>query len=182
MNQPLIIVPGWLDSEPAHWQSLWEKKFPCQRVFQKDWLTPQRQDWVTCLEETIFKQKIPPVLIAHSMGCLTSVIVGNLQRVKIAGAFLVSPVDLELLSTPSELKNFLPTPLEKLNFPTQMIASENDPYCSIETARKFAHAWGSQFISIGHKGHINVATGFGEWAEGEKMLKDFLKTLIISST
>ena len=45
MKLPLLIVPGWQDSEPMHWQSLWERKFSADRVRQKDWIHPDREEY-----------------------------------------------------------------------------------------------------------------------------------------
>jgi len=38
-------------------------------------------------------------------------------------------------------------------------------------AKQFADAWGSKFINVGAKGHINFGAGFGEWNEGLEFLK-----------
>ena len=47
-----------------------------------------------------------------------------------------------------------------------MIASSNDPHCSIERAQQFAKAWGSDLSIIANAGHINTASGHGPWPEG----------------
>ena len=38
-------------------------------------------------------------------------------------------------------------------------------------AKQFADAWGSKFINVGAKGHINFVAGFGGWNEGLELLK-----------
>ena len=36
-----IIIPGWRDSGPGHWQSLWAEQLPgAVRVQQDDWADP----------------------------------------------------------------------------------------------------------------------------------------------
>lgn len=46
MSHPIIIVPGWRDSGPGHWQSLWAEQLPnAVRVQQDDWFNPTRQAW-----------------------------------------------------------------------------------------------------------------------------------------
>jgi predicted alpha/beta hydrolase family esterase len=67
--------------------------------------------------------------------------------------------------------------MEKLPFPSIVVASTNDEFVSIERARAFAQAWGSRFVEIGDAGHINGDSGFGEWPEGERMLEDFCAEL-----
>ena len=65
-------------------------------------------------------------------------------------------------------------PLVRLPFPSIVVASENDEYVSLERAREFARAWGSEFRGIGGAGHINSTSGLGTWAEGRAMLKGLL--------
>ncbi|MDO8373847.1 MAG: alpha/beta hydrolase, partial [Polaromonas sp.] len=52
-----IIVPGWRDSGPGHWQSLWAERLDdAVRVRQDDWITPSRQAWVASIARTILLQ------------------------------------------------------------------------------------------------------------------------------
>ncbi len=52
--------------------------------------------------------------------------------------------------------------------------STNDPYLEVERARDLAHDWGSRLHVLGARGHINVASGFGPWFEGEALLAELL--------
>lgn len=52
-----------------------------------------------------------------------------------------------------------------------VVASENDPYISIERAMYLANAWGSAFVSVGLKGHINSDSNLEYWQEGQEILK-----------
>ena len=45
-----LLLPGWLDSGPSHWQSRWETLHGCERVLQDDWVWPRRGDWMARLE------------------------------------------------------------------------------------------------------------------------------------
>jgi serine hydrolase len=56
------------------------------------------------------------------------------------------------------------------------VASTNDEYVTIDRARAFADAWGSRLVLIGDAGHINGASGYGPWPEGEEMLFAFAKS------
>jgi predicted alpha/beta hydrolase family esterase len=60
--------------------------------------------------------------------------------------------------------------MQKLRFPSIVVASSDDPYLTLDRARAFAEAWGSRFVEIGPAGHINADSGYGEWPEGEQML------------
>jgi predicted alpha/beta hydrolase family esterase len=54
------------------------------------------------------------------------------------------------------------------------VASSDDPYVSVERAREFADAWRSTFTELGSRGHINPASGFGEWPRGEALLQELM--------
>ena len=51
-----------------------------------------------------------------------------------------------------------------------LIASSNDHYVTFERAALFAEKWGSQFINLGAHGHINAASGLGNWPAGLECL------------
>ncbi len=43
----ILIVPGWLNSGPDHWQSRWERNLKtARRIHQDDWHAPDRNAWV----------------------------------------------------------------------------------------------------------------------------------------
>ena len=66
----ILLLPGWQDSGPAHWQSRWEALHGFQRVQQADWEWPRRGDWMARLEDVLIAADRPAVLVAHSLGCL----------------------------------------------------------------------------------------------------------------
>ncbi len=42
----ILIVPGWSDSGPDHWQSRWQGKLStARRVVQRDFEKPIRAEW-----------------------------------------------------------------------------------------------------------------------------------------
>lgn len=168
--QPLI-VPGWRNSGPEHWQSAWEACLPrANRVVQADWETPRLADWVAELSAAIEASNRPPLLIAHSLGCMTVAHLPLGIRDKVAGALLVAPADVERPNAPDTLHSFRPVPLHTLPYPSVVVASTNDPYCSLDRARRFADAWGSRLEVLEDAGHINVASGYGDWPQGLKLL------------
>lgn len=171
----ILILPGWQDSGPKHWQSIWLKKYPNSvKVLQKDWMTPQKNDWVKTLNEYIERYK-DVVLVGHSLACAT---IAHWSKeyfaktsAKIKGALLVSPIDMDAPDFPKEISGFSPMPLEKLNFKSIAVVSSDDPWVSVARAEHFAQCWGAQLVNIGPHGHINTDAGFGEWPEGEKLLQ-----------
>lgn len=171
-----LIIPGLNNSGPKHWQSFWEKSLPdTGRIVQRNWENPQKEDWVERLARHISELKTETVLVAHSLGSITAV--EWLLREKnplVRGAFLVAPADAD---TVERIQSFAPVPLSKLPVPSIIIASENDPYLSIERAKIFASAWGADLVDVGMLGHINAETDLGEWPAGRKLLAEFEKKL-----
>ena len=62
---PILVLPGYGDSGPEHWQSVWEAADPrARRVVQRDWLEPRLDDWLAVLDREISACPTPPVLVA----------------------------------------------------------------------------------------------------------------------
>jgi predicted alpha/beta hydrolase family esterase len=169
---PVLILPGWQNSGPDHWQSLWEAAHDFTRVEQHDWLRPLRGDWIARLEDLVLQQTTAPVLVAHSLGCLLVSAWAshskNTHRVK--AALLVAPGDAEREELRPILTSWAPIALQTLPFKTQLVASRNDPYCSFERAQSFAKAWGSELVDLGERGHINAQSDLGDWPPGLALL------------
>lgn len=171
----ILILPGWQNSGPAHWQTLWQEQNPgFRRIEQRDWETPQLGDWLQEIGGAVTASPPPVVLVAHSLGCVAvahwmQMASGCAGLVK--GALLVAPADVDRYDTPWQLRNFSPVPMSPLPFPSITVASNNDPYLSADRARAFAAAWGSQFFDIGAAGHINGDSGLGDWPEGKRLLR-----------
>jgi predicted alpha/beta hydrolase family esterase len=175
MKCDVLILAGLWNSGPQHWQSLWQQRNPkWMRAAHRDWTNPTRDEWVAELDAAIADCKGAPILVAHSLGCiLAAQWARSGSPLKVAGAFLVAPSDVEASSYPIDAAGFAPVPMQKLPFPSMVVASSDDPYVSLERARGFAGSWGSWFVEIGNAGHINADSGHGEWPEGERMLADF---------
>jgi predicted alpha/beta hydrolase family esterase len=171
----VLMIPGLWNSGPLHWQTHWEGKYPgWRRVQQRDFDRPDRHEWVATLDAAIRAQTEPPVLAAHSLGCtLVAQWAADTGGHGVAGAFLVAPSDVEAPHYPEEGRSFARMPLVRLPFPTVVVASTDDEYVSVDRARAFAAAWGSELVTIGPAGHINGASGHGPWPEGEAMLLGF---------
>ncbi len=68
----ILIVPGYTNSGPDHWQSRWERKLStARRVEQAEWSKPVKEDWVARLVEEVNASSKPVVLVAHSLGVPT---------------------------------------------------------------------------------------------------------------
>lgn len=169
-----LIVPGVGGSEAQHWQSWLQQQLPdTQRVEQDQWDQPIIQVWVDRLIEILQTLQQPTQLVAHSFGCLTSV-VALAQRPdlfsQISKLVLVAPANPERFShrglrqsSEASIANLLPA--QALSVPSCLIASRTDPWLDFATAQCWAQRWQSHLIDLGDAGHINVAAGFGAWPD-----------------
>lgn len=175
--RPILIIPGYGDSGPGHWQSLWESNLRyAKRVQMPNWDFPHRADWVEALDAAIREasQVMPPVLVAHDLGCLAVAHWAQRYQRPVHGALLVAPVDVERPGTPEAIKDFAPIPLFGLPFHSHVVASSSDPHASLERSRELAEAWDSLFTDLGSRGHVDTAAGYGEWPRGEAFLQDLM--------
>jgi predicted alpha/beta hydrolase family esterase len=142
------------------------------RVQQHDWETPKCEEWITSLDQEVLKHDPRElIIVGHSLACATIAFWASVYKRKIRGALLVAPSDTEAENYPPGTSGFSPMPLNKLPFQSITVSSGNDLYVTLHRAKFFSNAWGSRFVDVGEAGHINVASGFGEWNEGLKWLK-----------
>jgi predicted alpha/beta hydrolase family esterase len=177
MSSPptIVIVPGWRDSGPGHWQSLWAEALPgAVRVVQDDWITPVRTAWVASMARTILAQPGPVVVVAHSLGCIAAAHLPAEAAERIQGALLVAPADPERRGV---LSDFAPVPYQPLPYRSIVVASTNDPFCPVRTAGAYARSWGSELVRLQNAGHINIEAGFGEWPLGLALLQSLTASL-----
>lgn len=176
-----LVVPGWQNSGPLHWQSLWQQKSRnWYRAEQEDWDNPVGPQWIEALDQTIRTlgqtRGNPIMLVAHSLGCLT--VAHWFERhspVGVIGAMLVAPPDLTRADTPKEIVGFLPVPNTPFPVPSVVVGSTDDPYCDAGVARSLADQWGAAFISAGALGHINSGSNLGEWPQGQTILQNLME-------
>ena len=171
-----LLLPGWLDSGPSHWQSRWEALHGCERVHQDDWAWPRRGDWMARLDEVLQASERPAVLIAHSLGChLSAAWAAHSQHsARVRAALLVAPPDTERDDMPPNLFNWRPIVRARLPFASLAVVSSDDPYCTPHRAENMARDWGSAITPIGPRGHINGDSGLGDWPEGWALLQSML--------
>jgi uncharacterized protein len=168
----VLILPGLWNSGPDHWQTRWEQAHPeFRRVVQEDWERPQCADWVARLEEAVLRAP-DAVLVGHSSACaLVAHWVASGPKGRAGAALLVGPSDPEAPSYPSGPVGFAPMPLVRLPFPSVVVASTDDPYVTVERATAFAAAWGSTLTVVERAGHLNSASGLGDWPAGYALLE-----------
>jgi uncharacterized protein len=175
MKRPLrvLLLPGWLDSGPAHWQSRWEALHGDTRVVQSDWLWPKRGDWMARLEEVLLEDERPALLVAHSLGCqlVAAWTAHSRHTARVVGALLVAPPDLEREDMPPNLLPWRPIVRARLPFAATVVMSSDDPFCASERGAWMAQGWGAGRVDIGAKGHVNGESGLGDWPAGRSLLE-----------
>jgi predicted alpha/beta hydrolase family esterase len=174
----IVIVPGLRGHVDDHWQTLLAAKLPNAVVvpsFGRD--KRDLSGRVADLQQVISQAGKPVIIVAHSAGVLTTVHWARQHDLPVRGALLATPPDLARPLGPqypalSELEDsgWLPIPEARLRFPSIVAASTNDELGDFDRVRALAEAWGSQFIDIGPVGHLNPASGFGEWLGAEALL------------
>ena len=168
-----LLLPGWQDSGPTHWQSRWQQTRAFHRVQQDDWWWPRRGDWMARLEDELLDDNRRAVLVAHSLGChLVAAWAGHSQHIaRVRAALLVAPPDLLRDGTPPQLHNWLPTANRPLPFVSTAVLSDDDPFCSLSRGQQIAQAWGSKVVTLCAAGHINGDSGLGDWPAGLALLQ-----------
>ena len=177
----VLILPGWQNSGPDHWQSRWERTCGYTRVEQHDWMRPLRGDWIARLEDVLLSRDLerdgPAVLVAHSLGCHTvaawAAHSGNTHRVK--AALLVAPPDVERDDVSQMLPGWAKPVAGRLPFRCVLFASSNDPFCVLTRARTFADTWGAQCLEAGAHGHLNAESGLGDWPQAHAQLVGLMR-------
>lgn len=172
----VLLLPGWLDSGPAHWQSRWEALHGDLRVQQADWEHPLRGDWMARLDEVV--ADLPPdddlLLAAHSLGCL--LVAGwaahSRHAGRVRGALLVAPADVERPDAPLPLTRWRPIVRQPLPFRALVVASTDDPFSARERSRQLAADWGARLHEAGPRGHLNGESGLGHWPRARHWLAD----------
>lgn len=156
----VLVVPGLNGSGPDHWQSWIEPRLQAGRVHQVDWARPDIDLWSARVVDAVTAAPDPVWLVAHSFGCLASVVAADTVGDRIAGAVLVAPASPDKFGIAARI------PATPLPFPALVGASRNDPWMSFDMASAWAQRWQATLVDLGEVGHVNVESGHGAWPEG----------------
>lgn len=170
-----LILPGWHGSGPGHWQRRWAETDPdASIVEQADWAYPDLEAWLGRLRSAVTAADAPVLLIAHSLGVILAAhYVARFSGGGIAAALLVAPGDVDVLAaTEPDIAGFAPLPRARLPFPSVLVASRNDPHIEYHRAVAMAADFGARLFDIGEAGHVNLASGYGEWPIGFDLARE----------
>jgi predicted alpha/beta hydrolase family esterase len=179
----VLIVPGLRDHVEAHWQTLLAAKLPRVRS-----VPPMGRDnldlapRIEAIDRELMAIGGPVVIVAHSGGVVALVhwaAAPGRSRKLVRGALLATPPDFETPMPDGYPKleqlgaaGWLPVPVDPLPFPTIVAASRNDPLAAFERVTQLARCWGSLLVDLGEVGHLNPASGYGEWQRGEEFVRE----------
>lgn len=178
-----VVIPGIDGSGEEHWQSLWERRWDeaAVRIAPESWSAPMLVDWVAAIDAAVrdaAARDRDVVLVAHSLGCWAAAAWAGIaaDAPPVRAALLVAPPDLGGESFPTEAAStFTGLVAHPLGWASAVVASADDPYCRVETARALAAAWGSSLHEVGAHGHLNSASGLGDWPTGQDLLADLVE-------
>ena len=167
-TRPVLLIPGIYNSGPQHWQSLWQTRHAgVARVQQADWDLPDCDTWVRTLDDTIAASPQPPILVAHSLGCLVAVHWAARHHRPVHALLLVAVPDPDGPNFPADATGFAPLPPTLPVLPRRVLmSSTSDPYSTPAFSAQRAHAWSAEHVVLGALGHVNADSGLGDWPQG----------------
>ncbi len=159
-----LIIPGLDGSPDPHWQHWWAENDADARIVElSDPESPTPAVWHIELATEILNNP-GCVLVGHSLGAVViAQLLATWPHLDVRAALLVAPAET---AGSSRISHFGAIPELRLDIPTTVVASRNDPWMTMHRATHLARAWGSHLVDLGQAGHINVASGFGPWDTG----------------
>lgn len=181
----VLLVPGLRDQVASHWQTLLEERLRNQghavaSVPPMGRIDLQCANKVAAIEKAVRTIDGPIVLVAHSGGCIMVAHWASQtqQAHRIHAALLATPPDFEQpmpegFPTQQALQQggWFPVPLGLLPFRSLVAASRNDPLGRYLRVAELALFWGSELIDLGEVGHLNPASGYGDWPLADTLIQ-----------
>lgn len=179
----VVIVPGLRDHVADHWQTRLADQLDRVRT-----VPPLERDKLSCaarvaaLDAVLTEIDGPVVLVAHSAGVMITVRWAQQSTRPVQGALLATPPDFETPlpdGYPSreelDANGWTPIPWRRLPFPSIVAASTNDPLATYRRVSGMAEAWGSRLVDLGEVGHLNPASGYGDWPRAAELLRELVE-------
>lgn len=179
----ILIVPGLRDHVEEHWQTHLERKLSavrkvvCVQPLEIEKLS--REARVTAIQRTMVTIDGAVIAVAHSGGVITLMHWAQQHDTgALKGALLAAPADFDTplpAGYPTmdtlQANGWLPVPRRALPFRSIVAASTNDPLAKLDSVMQMANEWGSELVNVGAVGHLNPASGFGEWTMAEQLIQ-----------
>ena len=177
----VVLVPGLRGHVEDHWQTRLAATLPSVRTVPPlGRAEPSLRARIRLLDWMVADVDGPVVLVAHSAGVLATVHwAASYTGEKVVGALLATPPAFAAQLPPEypsidELRShgWLPIPRRPLPFPSILAVSTDDPLGNPVRVRALANAWGSRIHSLGAVGHLNPASGYGEWPGATSLIAE----------
>lgn len=171
---PLVIVPGLGGSEPEHWQSRWQTRFPgWVRFAPASFDDPDREDWLAALDRAAdaagHGERV--LVVAHSLGCRAAVMWAARVPERVAGLFCVAPPSVAGMAR-AGVTGFEEADGIRPAAPVSLVVSSDDPHADLAASRALGSAWAARVHEVGALGHVNADSGLGDWQQGLDLLRD----------
>jgi uncharacterized protein len=177
----VVLVPGLRGHVEDHWQTHLAATLPSARLVPPlGRENPELDERVAQLDRVLEEIEGPAVLVAHSAGVLVTVHwAARHDRRPIAGALLATPPALAS-ELPAEYPSiralrengWLPIPRQPLPFPSVVATSSDDALGNPVRVRALAKSWRSRLHPLGAVGHLNPASGYGDWPGAVPLIEE----------
>jgi predicted alpha/beta hydrolase family esterase len=168
----ILLVPGRGIPRPEHWLRRWSAAHPAY-VWAPQPPGPPivLRDRVAALDRAVRADPEPAVLVAHSAGCVATVVWAARHTGPVRAALLVTPpwLDDPTPQVPDDI--CWAVPRARLPFPAILVASRTDPHCPFAESERYAADWGAELVDAGDAGHLDTSSGYGPWPAGEELLR-----------
>lgn len=174
----VLIVPGLRDDVAEHWQTLLAARLDSARS-----VPPMGRAVLDCgarvaaLEAAARAIDGPLVIVAHSGGVITVAHWAKVTSRPVQGALLAAPPDFDTPMPPAyppiealRVAGWFPVPRGPLPFPSIAALSRNDPLGRYDRIEALAKGWGSRIVDLGAVGHLNPASGYGDWPQADALI------------
>jgi len=174
----ILFIHAWGGSGKGHWQDILAKKLAKagHKVLFPSFPSPDKphlKEWLATLEEVL--KDVDPADLRVATHSLGGALWLHFMKKKIA----FCPQKVLLVSPPltdcgiPEIKDFFPLPdidLGEARKNHLLIYSDNDNYITLQEFETLAKKYSLPTHFVPHAGHINIASGFGDWEWMEKEL------------
>ena len=177
----ILIVPGLRDHVPEHWQTLLEQKLANARSVPR--MEPGKDKlscaaWVAELDKALAAIAGPVILVAHSAGAIIVAHWAQKHSRLIKGALLATPPDFEsplpegYRHSRSARERMVADAARRTAVPDHRRCEHQRSAGPIQRIEALAEAWGSKLVNLGNVGHLNPASGHGEWPQAEEFIRE----------
>lgn len=173
----VFIVHGYQASPEKHWFPWLSHKIQsvgaaCEIVHLEDADAPNYAVWKECLHMQIAPLDENSIVIAHSLGCISTLdfLSDALKNKKLKALFLVSPFKEPLSSLP-ELNTFIQQcKIDEFIIRTTIqkrfvFLSNNDSYVGAPMSIRLGQAIHAQLVEVKFAGHFMQEDGFTEFPQ-----------------